>query len=162
MNNTLVKKLSLPLITFLIAWVGGLSTIYSDWTWYESLNKPFFNPPNYLFGIVWPILYVLMAVVSFLHAQNIFKLYLMQLGSLLNCLSWTHWVKDALCCDMMSFIFFKLTLALEHKQDEWIICPQHLSLLPEGVVPIGFWDVALQSQFWIDAVLRVLKCDFIS
>ena len=75
MNNTLVKKLSLPLITFLIAWVGGLSTIYSDWTWYESLNKPFFNPPNYLFGIVWPILYVLMAVVSFLHAQNIFKLY---------------------------------------------------------------------------------------
>ena len=74
MNNTLVKKLSLPLITFLIAWIGGLSTIYSDWTWYESLNKPFFNPPNYLFGIVWPILYVLMAVVSFLHAQNIFKL----------------------------------------------------------------------------------------
>ena len=79
MNNTLVKKLSLPLITFLIAWIGGLSTIYSDWTWYESLNKPFFNPPNYLFGIVWPILYVLMAVVSFLHAQNIFKLYLMQI-----------------------------------------------------------------------------------
>ena len=69
MNNTLVKKLSLPLITFLIAWIGGLSTIYSDWTWYESLNKPFFNPPNYLFGIVWPILYVLMAVVSFLQAQ---------------------------------------------------------------------------------------------
>ncbi len=52
MNKVLIKKLSLPIVTFLIAWIGGLSTIYSDWTWYESLNKPFFNPPNYLFGIV--------------------------------------------------------------------------------------------------------------
>ena len=106
MNNTLVKKLSLPLITFLIAWVGGLSTIYSDWTWYESLNKPFFNPPNYLFGIVWPILYVLMAVVSFLQAQNIFKLYLMQI--MLNGLwSWLFFVFQS-----TAFAFLNIVLLI--------------------------------------------------
>ena len=106
MNNTLVKKLSLPLITFLIAWIGGLSTIYSDWTWYESLNKPFFNPPNYLFGIVWPILYVLMAVVSFLQAQNIFKLYLMQI--MLNGLwSWLFFVFQS-----TAFAFFDIVLLI--------------------------------------------------
>lgn len=28
--------------------------------WFASLEKPAINPPSYLFGIVWPILYVLM------------------------------------------------------------------------------------------------------
>ena len=77
-KNTLFK-LSLVLATFFIAWIGGLSTIYTDWTWYESLSKPNFNPPNYLFGIVWPILYLLMSIVSFLNANTIYKLYFLQL-----------------------------------------------------------------------------------
>ncbi|MFL2486580.1 MAG: TspO/MBR family protein [Gammaproteobacteria bacterium] len=70
---------SLVLATFFIAWLGGLSTIYTDWSWYESLNKPSFNPPNYLFGIVWPILYLLMSIVSFINAKTIYKLYFLQL-----------------------------------------------------------------------------------
>ena len=32
---------------------------------YTGLIKPSFNPPNYLFGIVWPILYLLMAIAAF-------------------------------------------------------------------------------------------------
>lgn len=123
MNNTLVKKLSLPLITFLIAWIGGLSTIYSDWTWYESLNKPFFNPPNYLFGIVWPILYVLMAVVSFLQAQNIFKLYLMQI--MLNGLwSWLFFVFQSTAfafLDIVLLIFLNILILKKLRENQaWI------------------------------------------
>ena len=123
MNNTLVKKLSLPLITFLIACIGGLSTIYSDWTWYESLNKPFFNPPNYLFGIVWPILYVLMAVVSFLQAQNIFKLYLMQI--MLNGLwSWLFFVFQSTAfafLDIVLLIFLNILLLKKLRENQaWI------------------------------------------
>lgn len=30
--------------------------------WYRELEKPAFQPPNYLFGIVWPILYALLGV----------------------------------------------------------------------------------------------------
>ena len=77
-RQTLFKS-SLVLVTFFIAWLGGLSTIYTDWSWYESLNKPSFNPPNYLFGIVWPILYLLMSIVSFINAKTIYKLYFLQL-----------------------------------------------------------------------------------
>ena len=91
MNSSILKKLSLPIITFIIAGLGGLSNQYTDWSWYETLNKPFFNPPNFIFGIVWPILYVFMAIVSYLNAQNIFKLYLMQI--VLNGLwSWLFFV----------------------------------------------------------------------
>ena len=119
----MVKILRLPLITFLIAWIGGLSTIYSDWTWYESLNKPFFNPPNYLFGSVWPILYVLMAVVSFLHAQNIFNLYLMQI--MLNGLwSWLFFVFQSTSfafLDIVLLIFLNILLLKKLRENQaWI------------------------------------------
>jgi benzodiazapine receptor len=77
-RKTLFKS-SLVLATFFIAWLGGLSTVYTDWSWYESLSKPSFNPPNYLFGIVWPILYLLMSIVSFINAKTIYKLYFLQL-----------------------------------------------------------------------------------
>lgn len=83
------------LATFIVAWLGGLSTIYTDWTWYESLNKPSFNPPNYLFGIVWPILYLLMAIVSFLNAQTVYRLYLVQL-CLNGIWSWIFFVFNGL------------------------------------------------------------------
>ena len=123
MSNALFKKISLPLITFLIAWLGGLSTMYSDWTWYEALNKPFFNPPNYIFGIVWPILYVLMAVVSFLQAQNIFKLYVMQI--ILNGLwSWLFFVFQSTAfafLDIVLLIFLNILILKQLRETKaWV------------------------------------------
>ena len=35
-------------------------------TWYVNLNKPFFSPPNWIFGPVWTTLYFLMGVSVFL------------------------------------------------------------------------------------------------
>ena len=46
--------------------VGGLVTVSEIPTWYASLNKPSFNPPNWLFGPVWTTLYVLMGISVYL------------------------------------------------------------------------------------------------
>ncbi len=44
--------------------VGGWVTADSVKTWYTTINKPSFTPPNWLFGPVWTVLYVLMGVAA--------------------------------------------------------------------------------------------------
>lgn len=50
----------------LVGLVGAPFTISAIPTWYAGLNKPFFAPPNYLFGPVWTLLYLMMGVSCFL------------------------------------------------------------------------------------------------
>ncbi|MES2567873.1 MAG: TspO/MBR family protein [Bacteroidota bacterium] len=60
-------KLSLCiLLPLLVGAVGGFATTSSIQDWYLGLNKPTFNPPNYLFGPVWTTLYILMGISFYL------------------------------------------------------------------------------------------------
>ena len=65
-----VSKFLTPLICILLPLIigslSGLANVGSINTWYAHLNKPSFNPPGYLFGPVWTILYLLMGVSLYL------------------------------------------------------------------------------------------------
>jgi benzodiazapine receptor len=54
-------------ICFGVSALGALFTTRHSLTdWYVQLNKPSFTPPNYIFGSVWAILYLLMAISVYL------------------------------------------------------------------------------------------------
>ncbi len=57
------KALALfEIVTLAVGGLGGFATASSVTTWYATLHKPEFNPPNAVFGPVWTLLYVLMAI----------------------------------------------------------------------------------------------------
>ena len=64
-KNLKVFAISL-LSPFLFAFIGQVFTTPSISTWYATLNKPSFSPPNWLFGPVWTILYFLMGISLYL------------------------------------------------------------------------------------------------
>ena len=45
--------------------IGSAATLPNIPTWYLSLMKPDFTPPNWIFGPVWTILYILMAIACY-------------------------------------------------------------------------------------------------
>lgn len=88
-------------ITLGVGALGGWATAQSVRTWYPTLNKPAFNPPNWTFAPVWTSLYLLIGIAAYLvwlkrdqivHFPRTVAIYLIQL--ILN-LAW-------------SFIFFYL------------------------------------------------------
>jgi len=57
----------------LVGFIGTPFTISAIPTWYATLNKPFFAPPNWLFGPAWTLLYFLMGVSFYLIWKQDFK-----------------------------------------------------------------------------------------
>ena len=51
-------------VCLLIGFLSGFATQSSVGDWYVTLNKPSFNPPNWVFAPVWTVLYVMMGVAA--------------------------------------------------------------------------------------------------
>jgi benzodiazapine receptor len=64
--NNSIKLFTAVILTVGLGAVGGLVTAPEIPLWYAGLNKPSFNPPNWLFGPVWTTLYLLMGVSCYL------------------------------------------------------------------------------------------------
>jgi tryptophan-rich sensory protein len=80
-----------------IGYLSGIVTRESITSWYPTLIKPVFNPPNWIFAPVWTVLYILMGVAGGMIWNRIetdeaavkkaFKFFIIQLG--LNAL-WSY------------------------------------------------------------------------
>ena len=79
-NSCRVRRFTLIVAVILAAVIGSMaSTSASTDSWYLLLNKSELNPPSYVFGIVWPILYILMMVSAFLAHKKVFSIFIIQL-----------------------------------------------------------------------------------
>tara|TARA_B100000767_G_scaffold193703_1_gene180825 strand:- start:11895 stop:12338 length:444 start_codon:yes stop_codon:yes gene_type:complete len=68
-----------PLVLAALILGGFASSNTSMDVWYQSLSKSSLNPPGYVFGIVWPILYVLMGISAYRTFELTKRLFCIQL-----------------------------------------------------------------------------------
>lgn len=62
-----ISKVALSIgICLVVGIIGSFFTISSIPTWYQTLIKPPFSPPNWIFGPVWTTLYILMGISLYL------------------------------------------------------------------------------------------------
>ena len=79
LKNKFVSLFLFLITTFLASFIGGITTFKFKEPWYSTLVKPSFNPPDWVFGPVWTILYVLMAIAIWnvwIKSKNINLVYL--------------------------------------------------------------------------------------
>ena len=118
-------------ITLSIGAFGGFATAKSVKTWYPTLTKPSFNPPNWLFAPVWTLLYILIGISAYLvwmkrdriiHFQRTVAIYFIQL--ILN-LAWSfiffylHEIGFALAEIIMLLIMIIVNAIIFYKIDKW-------------------------------------------
>ena len=64
--KNIIKLIISLVICQLAGVIGSFFNINSIPTWYATLNKPSFNPPNWVFGPVWTTLFLLMGISLYL------------------------------------------------------------------------------------------------
>ena len=68
--NSFFKLIICLIIPLAVGGISGVATASGMDAWFLNLNKPIFNPPNYLFGPVWTLLYILMGISLYLIIQT--------------------------------------------------------------------------------------------
>lgn len=66
----ILKLIIAIIVSFLAGGIGSIFTAPAIKNWYPTLAKPAFNPPNWLFGPAWSLLYLLMGIALYLVWQS--------------------------------------------------------------------------------------------
>lgn len=65
-RSNMVRLIASIIIPQAVGGIGALMTEPSVRSWYAGLNKPSFNPPDWIFGPVWTALYLMMGIALYL------------------------------------------------------------------------------------------------
>tara|TARA_R110001583_G_scaffold17011_5_gene69317 strand:- start:122 stop:595 length:474 start_codon:yes stop_codon:yes gene_type:complete len=154
------KKLTYIAITVSICLaVGFLSSFATQSSvndWFVTLNKPVFNPPNWLFAPVWTVLYILMGVAAglvwakgFYHLWVKTALYHFGFQLLLNA-AWSivffgfkqpFWglvvIISLLCLIVLTMRWFRIV----DKYASWLLIPYLLWVCFATVLNYKIWEL---------------------
>ena len=106
-----INAITLVLITLIVGSLASSNT--GTDTWYQGLIKSDLNPPGYVFGIVWPILYLFMGITAWRNIDTIKIDFYIQL--FLNAI----W----------SWLFFSFQLPLIALFDIWLLIFINIKIL---------------------------------
>ncbi len=83
----------MPLIVFFIltAAAAAFGAMFMPGPWYQALAKPSWTPPDWLFGPVWAVLYIMIAIAGWLAWRSRSRALLLPIwaGGLLLNASWS-------------------------------------------------------------------------
>jgi benzodiazapine receptor len=141
-------------VTFIAAATGSIASIHAK-SFYAQLARPEWAPPAYVFGPVWTVLYVLMAVAAWLvwrsngfkTARTALSLYVIQLA--LNALwSWLffawHLGAQAFADIVVLWILILITLIAFWRQRAlagWLMVPYFLWVSFALVLNYSIWQL---------------------
>lgn len=154
----ITRRETIGLVAFLaacfgVAFIGSLATGPAIPEWYASLRKPAWNPPNWLFGPVWTVLYAMMAVAAwrvwrkegFRGARWALAIFFVQLA--LN-MAWTfiffgaHSPGGAFLEIVILWALILMTAALFRRHDAaagWMLLPYLLWVGFAAVLNFAIW-----------------------
>ena len=101
MSSVALKQNHLPsLVVFvaLVALAASTGAMFEPGAWYEQLSKPSWNPPNAIFGPVWTVLYIGIAVAGWLVWRASGRMVI----------ALQFWIAQLVLNWMWSFLFFGL------------------------------------------------------
>ena len=141
-----------------IGYLSGTVTQESILTWYPTLNKPVFNPPNWIFAPVWTILYIMMGVAGGIiwnyiesdreNVKKAFLFFIIQLG--LNALwSYLFFGLHNPLLALIEIILLLLMIFETHSQFKKIDKVAGMLLVPY-LVWVTFATVLNASIWWLN------------
>ena len=78
-KNKYLSLILILLITFFASAIGGFTTSAYKEPWYSQIILPSFNPPSWVFGPVWTILYIMMSIAIWKIWINYFDLGILKI-----------------------------------------------------------------------------------
>lgn len=69
-TKRILLNLAYAIIPVVLVAVSGFLFTSSNMEWFNSLNEPVFSPPDWLFGLVWGIIYVIYMFIIYALLNN--------------------------------------------------------------------------------------------
>jgi len=159
MKNTFsFKQLALAcsasiIICLIIASLSGWITSHSVQSWYLSLNKPPFNPPQWIFAPVWITLYIMIGIsggILWLNRQAHKPAFYFFLIQLIFNFAWSfiffgaHQIGLALVDILLLLTFIILTIIFAFRSNKiaaWLLVPYLLWVSFACILNIFLWKL---------------------